>query len=81
MGKVYAWPKVAGNTEEVPRRIFRPCDAGLWLAIRECEIQLGTIEAYNRLVEQAKRLQNKIEAGKGEAQSLYFAMNTGARKS
>ena len=73
MSKVTPWPNPTGRPEELPRRIKRPAEHGLWLAARNLEIQLGTIEAYNRLVDTAAELKRKIDAGKAEAQHPLFA--------
>jgi hypothetical protein len=63
-----------------PQRIRRPCDAGLWLAVTECETQLGTIEAYNRIVEAAEGLARKINNGKAQAANPIYLADTGAIK-
>lgn len=47
-----------------PAPILRPCDYGLMSAVQNLEIQLGSIEAYNRLVHAATELRGKIEGGK-----------------
>lgn len=73
MSKVTPWPKAAGRPKELPPRIKRPAEHGLWLATRNLEIQLGTIEAYNKLVDAAASLKKKIDAGKAEAQNPLFA--------
>lgn len=53
--------------KEIPKPILRPCDHGLYLCGKNLESQLGTIEAYNRLVAKAQELKAKIDAGKSEA--------------
>jgi hypothetical protein len=73
MSEVLAWPKVTGTMVEPPRRLVRPCDAGLLLAVQNLETQLGTIEAYNRLVMAAKSLAHKIERGDAKAQNPLYA--------
>jgi hypothetical protein len=76
---IKAWPKPTGVPLEPPARIHRPCDAGLHLTVMELESQLGTIEAYNRLVEAAHRLMFKIKMGEAKAQNPIFAKSpTGA---
>lgn len=45
---------------EPPASIKRPCDWGLESAVNNLEIQLGTIEAYNRLCAEAVRMFEKI---------------------
>lgn len=72
---VRAWPKPTGVPHESPRRILRPCDAGLWLAVSALETQLGTIEAYNRLVGAANKMRAQIDAGDVRAQNPLFAVN------
>jgi len=72
---VKAWPKATGRPVEAPRRITRPCDAGLWLAITNAEMQLGTIEAYNRVVEAAALLRAQIDAGGAKPQNPLFAVS------
>lgn len=74
-GNVKAWPKPTGTPMEAPKRIVRPCDYGLRGAVVSLEQQLGTIEAYNRLVEAAAVLSARIDAGKAEAQNPIFAVN------
>lgn len=46
-----------------PAPILRPGDYGLMSAIQNLEIQIGSIEAYNRLVHAATSLRAKIEKG------------------
>lgn len=77
---VKPWPNVAGRMDvPEPKRIMRPCDYGLLGAINGLEIQLGTIEAYNRLAEAAHALKEKIEAGNAKPQAAMFAKSiTGA---
>lgn len=74
-GIVKAWPKPTGTPMEAPKRIVRPCDYGLRGAVYSLEQQLGTIEAYNRLVEAAAVLRARIDAGKAEAQNPIFAVD------
>lgn len=75
-GNVKAWPIPAGRADvPAPTPISRPCDAGLCLAIMNLEVQLGTVEAYNRLATQAHLLKEKIDAGKAEPQNQLYAAN------
>lgn len=60
-----------------PGRLMRPCDYGLLGAIHALETQLGSIEAYNRLVDAAAALRAKIDAGQAEAQNPMFRTNLG----
>ena len=64
---VKALPVQAQPTGALPRRIMRPCDYGLLSAVRACEIQVGTVEAFNRLCEAAAGLKRKIDAGDATA--------------
>ena len=75
MSNVKAWPKPTGTPLPTPRRIIRPCDYGLMTAAHSLETQLGTIEAYNRLVECANSLKARIDAGDIKAQNPLFAVN------
>lgn len=72
---VKAWPKPTGTPHEAPKRIVRPCDYGLRGAVYSLEQQLGTIEAYNRLVEAAACLRARIDAGEAKAQNPMFAVS------
>ena len=67
------------NTEQsmrsLPKLIVRPCEYGLRSAIIGLETQLGSIEAYNMLVDYSNKLRLKIEKGKGEAQNEMYATN------
>ena len=67
MTDVVALPVQAKPTEELPKPIMRPCDYGLWNAVRAMETQVGTVEAYNRLCQWAAQLHAKIEAGDAKA--------------
>lgn len=53
--------------DEAPQHIKRPCDYGLDTAVGNMEIQLGTIEAYNRLASMARQLKKKIDSGNSRA--------------
>lgn len=74
-GKVMAWPKPTGTPRDQPKRINRPCDYGLASAVYALETQLGTIEAYNRLVEAAASMRERIDAGKAKPQNPMFAIS------
>lgn len=69
------WPKATGTPVDQPKPIKRPCDYGLEGAISAAEIQLGTIEAYNRLVAAAAALRIRIDAGDIQAQNPLYAVN------
>ena len=53
-------------TRSQPKKIFRPCDYGLVIAVNGLETQVGTVEAYNRLCDAALMLKNKIDSGNSE---------------
>ena len=63
----------ASKTRPAPKRITRPCEWGLRSAISGLETQLGSIEAYNMLVDYAGKLKSKIDAGKAARQHEYFS--------
>jgi hypothetical protein len=75
MTNVTAWPNPTGRPADLPKPIVRPCDYGLLTAIHGLETQLGTIEAYNRLVLAAEKLKEQIDAGKAKAQNPLFAVS------
>lgn len=75
MSNVRAWPKPTGRArDDLTKPIKRPCDFGLELAITALETQLGTIEAYNRLVITALVMKSKIDNGDATAQNPLFAV-------
>lgn len=81
MADVKPWPKATGTPMTAPKRLRRPCDYGLMAAVHDAEIQLGTIEAYNRIVEHAEALRQRIERGDVKPQNPLFALSiTGDRK-
>ncbi|WEF34910.1 hypothetical protein [Pseudoduganella chitinolytica] len=67
MSDVRALPVQAQPTATLPKRIMRPCDYGMWNAVKAMETQVGTVEAYNRLCEWAASLRQKIDAGEAKA--------------
>lgn len=75
MAEIKAWPLPTGRPAQLPKQIVRPCDFGLLMAVRGLEDQLGTIEAYNRLVGAALRLRAQIDAGKAKPQLAMFAVD------
>lgn len=75
MADVKPWPKATGKPLPTPMRIRRPCDYGLMAAVRDAETQLGTIEAYNRLVEHAAAMRARIERGDVKPQNPLFALD------
>lgn len=77
--KVHPWPNPTGRPIEMPIRIVRPCEHGLYLAVMNLETQLGTIEAYNRLVEAAKALRAEIDVGKAKPQNPLFAVSVNGK--
>jgi hypothetical protein len=75
MSNVKAWPLATGRPVKQPRQIVRPCDYSLRLAVNALEAQLGTIEAYNRLVKAAQLLREQIELGEAKPQNPIFAVS------
>ncbi len=76
MSDVRPWPNIAGRmNENAPQPIVRPCDYGLAVAIDALEVQLGSVEAYNRLVAAAERLRSRVKAGNGRAQNPLYAID------
>lgn len=74
--KIIAWPSVAGRPDvALPKRIKRPADYGLELAIMHLETELGTIEAYNRLATATHKLKASIESGNAKPQNPLYAIN------
>lgn len=71
---VVPWTK-DGPTRELPKRLVRPCDHGLYGAVVDLEVQLGTVEAYNRLVVAAENLKAKIDSGNAKSQSPIYAVH------
>jgi hypothetical protein len=49
--------------QELPDPIKQSCDYGLALTVGTLTRQLGSIEAYNRLVNAAKDLRTRINSG------------------
>jgi hypothetical protein len=72
---VVAWPKATGVPDDLPRPIKRPCDWALEAATVALETQVGTIEAYNRIVSAAVRLRARIDAGDVKAQNPLYAVD------
>jgi hypothetical protein len=75
MSNVTAWPNPTGRPVELPRPIVRPCEYGLQIAVHGLESQLGTIEAYNRLVAAANHLRQQIDAGNARPQNPLFSVS------
>ncbi|MFP3708676.1 hypothetical protein [Paraburkholderia tropica] len=73
MSNVEQLPVKATSDRPAPKRIMRPCEYGLWGAVKDMETQMGTVEAYNRLCDWAQTLKAKIDAGKAEQQNRLFA--------
>ncbi len=59
----------------LPAIIKRPCDFSLESAVTSLETQLGTIEAYNRIVASAAGLKEKIDSHKGRPASHCYAIS------
>ena len=75
MSNVTAFPAATGRPLPAPKPIVRPCDHGLTLAVQNLETQLGTIEAYNRLVSSANAMMARILAGDVKPQNPIFAVS------
>jgi hypothetical protein len=75
MSDIRPWPNPTGRPVDPPKPIIRPCDYGLILTVDSLEAQVGTIEAYNRLVAAALKLKSKIDAGKAKPQNPIFAVS------
>lgn len=64
---------------KLPPQHLMPAEWGLKKTVRDLEIQLGTVEAYNRLVSAAKELKSKMDDGKAAAPfDQYAARRCGA---
>jgi hypothetical protein len=79
MDDVVPWPK-SGRAVEPPKPITRPCDYALLSAYRQLETQLGTIEAYNRIVAFAANVRAQIDRGEVKAQNPLYATSPGFAK-
>lgn len=64
----------------LPKEILRPCDAMLLTACSHLEAQLGTVEAYNRLVRMATHLHSRIKRGDIKAQNPLYALDPRGKK-
>ncbi len=72
---VEPWPLSGPMRRDIPRPIVRPCDYALELAVLSLETQLGTVEAYNRLVAKCDILRAQIARGHVKAQNPIYARN------
>ncbi len=52
-----------------PGPVWQPAQYGLINTVKDVEFQLGTVGAYNALVEHANRLYAKIKSGEAKDQS------------
>jgi hypothetical protein len=75
MSDVRQLPVTPAPSRPTPRRIVRPCEHGLALAIDAMETQMGSVEAYNLLCDAAASLRRKIDAGEGHAQHAMWAID------
>lgn len=73
MSNVEQLPVKGTSDRPAPKRIMRPCEYGMWNAVKDMETQMGTVEAYNRLCDWAQALKEKIDAGDAQAQHKMFA--------
>ena len=74
MGDVTAWPKDGGTLAPQPEPIWVAADHGLEAAVAGLVSQLGSTEAYNRLVRRAEALRSRIEAGHGKPPNPLYAV-------
>lgn len=72
---VVPWPHAGGVMKAPPVPMLRPADWSLRNAVQALETQLGTIEAYNRLVDAARALRVQIEAGDAKPQNPLYAID------
>lgn len=72
--------KTKENMRPIPERVIRPCEYGLMGSICDMEAQLGSIEAYNMIVDYASKLKAKIDSGHAQAQSHIFSTDTHSLK-
>lgn len=75
MTNVRPWPLQGRALDAVPKRVKRPCDYGLESAVYGLETQLGTIEAYNRLVTVCDQMRVDIANGKIKPQNPLYAVD------
>lgn len=73
MSNVEQLPVKGTSERPVPKRIIRPCEYGMWNAVKDMETQMGTVEAYNRLCDWAQALKEKIDSGEAQPQHKMFA--------
>lgn len=69
---VVPWTKSGGALRELPPRLYKPAECGLLTAVMALETQLGTIGAYNALVEAAEKLRAKIERDEAEGANPIY---------
>ena len=67
---------VQGNLRKPPKPIIRPCEWGLKGTITDLEMQMGSIEAYNMLIDYAAKLKRKIDSGNARAQNPLYSTST-----
>lgn len=75
MAKVSKLHPRAAASRPVPVPIKRPCDYGLQLVVAECEYQVGSVEAYNKLCAASVSLKHKIDRGEGVQALACFAID------
>jgi hypothetical protein len=73
MSNVEQFPAKCTSNRPTPKRIVRPCEFGLIGVVRDMEIQMGTVEAYNKLCDAAHQLKAKIDRGDAQAQNSFYA--------
>lgn len=73
MGEVKQWPKAVGTLAARPARFDKAADYELYNAVRQLELQWGTIEAHNRLAEWCDILRARVEAGRAATPHPWYA--------
>lgn len=61
------------TTRQPPVPILRPCDYSLLTAVNAMEIQVGTVEAYNKLCDAAAHLKAQIDRGDAKQAMTAYA--------
>lgn len=80
MAEVHPWPKATGVPAAPPRPMTVAADHTLAMAWHALEAQLGTVEAYNRIVALASRQHARIARGDVKAQLAIYATEPALRR-
>jgi hypothetical protein len=75
MAEIHQLKTVETTDRPAPKKIWRPCDYGLFGAVKSMETQVGTVEAYNKLCDAAEVLRARIDAGEGKQAAEMFAID------